>query len=1005
MKCQNLDSVGVSGPTLGAESFSPVIGGFGGSDYGSTLTCPPGSALTGLQLRLTNIVDQLGVVCTDFSSGNEFFSNLVGNQGTAAQPSTFRCPGSTTATGFQGRQGALLDQVQLVCRSLGVGRSFTVDTVAPGAPTLVQPASGDVLAGNRPFFEWTPSSGDVVEYLLQVTSGGTFNPHLVINEVIPHPGTGHQAVDPLADGPYLWRVIAGDLALNTASSLVQPFTVETPEGRVLLQGRGPTRNAGTEITLFQNRVQVGTPLLTQPDGSFAVGLGAGVYKAAATHPGWLSDTLFFTINATGPVIDLGTTTLPAGDADGDNDVDSRDLQLFQRGLNQAPRPGTFTDVNGDGITDIVEIAYAGRNVGRRGLAPVVAPAGMVSWWPADGNARDIIGDNDGTLLGNATFALGKVGQGFSFDRTDATFALGKAGQGLSFFDGTGDLVLVSGDNANLNILGDVTVDVWAKRTGFSPGVPFATMVIKGAGVIGIAQTADVPTAYGLFFDDGNRLNGVFETADGSNVFVIGPVVTDTNFHHYAYVRMGNTHKLFMDGVMVSTDTFAEGPGDTSGLPLTIGAIRTDETPTGFRHHFVGVIDEVEIFDRALSEAEIRSIFQAGSAGKLQPAPPSLFLHSVTSKNDNNLRVIDPTNGSTVFGRPISLAGETVNGATGLATHPLTGELFGLLKIGSSRRELVTIDPFTGVATSIGNTQDRLVALAFDSNATLYAVDAGAFLWATDRGDLFQVTTTGVATLIGTVDHQVKGLAWAPNQLPKEGDPRPIGLGDDEVSGPIPLGFSFNYFGTDRTEIFVSSNGFLTVLPGQNSGCCSGEQMPSIGTPNGTIAGWWADLNPGGGGTIHRQTPPGDAPNRRLIVQFTNVPHCCNDTPVTFQFKLFEGTNVIEVHYENAPSNGGTHSAGVENEDGTIGVSFHFGTGYIPDSTAVRYTPVGPNGFTVLDSTQAGGPVFNFEDISGSPAPPQPLATTTAGTTGEEVKEPAERTREHRRRESSPKRSR
>ena len=152
IKCQNLDSVGVSGPTnVGAVSFSPAIGGLGGSDYGSTLTCPPSSALTGLQLRLTNIVDQLGVVCTDFRSGNEIFSNLVANQGTVAELSTIRCPGSTTVTGFQGRQGALLDQIQLLCRSSVVEiRSFTVDTVAPGAPTLVQPASGDVFAETGP---------------------------------------------------------------------------------------------------------------------------------------------------------------------------------------------------------------------------------------------------------------------------------------------------------------------------------------------------------------------------------------------------------------------------------------------------------------------------------------------------------------------------------------------------------------------------------------------------------------------------------------------------------------------------------------------------------------------------------------------------------------------------------------------------------------------------------------------------------------------------------------
>ena len=40
---------------------------------------------------------------------------------------------------------------------------------------------------------------------------------------------------------------------------------------------------------------------------------------------------------------------------------------------------------------------------------------MVSWWPGDGNATDIMGNNDGALLNGTTFTTGKVGQAFSFD--------------------------------------------------------------------------------------------------------------------------------------------------------------------------------------------------------------------------------------------------------------------------------------------------------------------------------------------------------------------------------------------------------------------------------------------------------------------------------------------------------------------------------------------------------------------------------------------------------------
>ena len=69
----------------------------------------------------------------------------------------------------------------------------------------------------------------------------------------------------------------------------------------------------------------------------------------------------------------------------------------------------------------------------------------------------------------------------------------------------------------------------------------------------------------------------------------------------------------------------------------------------------------------------------------------------------------------------------------------------------------------------------------------------------------------------------------------------VNLDDDympiEMSDPIALGFDFYFFGTNYTEVFVSNNGFLTVLPGQSPGCCSGAPIPYAGSPNGVIAGW------------------------------------------------------------------------------------------------------------------------------------------------------------------------
>jgi len=100
------------------------------------------------------------------------------------------------------------------------------------------------------------------------------------------------------------------------------------------------------------------------------------------------------------------------------------------------------------------------------------------------------------------------------------------------------------------------------------------------------------------------------------------------------------------------------------------------------------------------------------------------LYSI-SRDDDQLRVIDPADGSTI-GTPttITLAGFTVSGGNGLATDPLTGISYALLKLEDgfpTVRYLVTLDLMTGVASMVGSAGGRFAGIAFDSGGTLYGV--------------------------------------------------------------------------------------------------------------------------------------------------------------------------------------------------------------------------------------------------------------------------------------------
>lgn len=143
----------------------------------------------------------------------------------------------------------------------------------------------------------------------------------------------------------------------------------------------------------------------------------------------------------------------------------------------------------------------------------------------------------------------------------------------------------------------------------------------------------------------------------------------------------------------------------------------------------------------------------------------------------------------------------------------------------------------------------------------------------------------------------------------------LNLTNDALSPQIPLGFTFDFYGTNYNQAYISSNGFLTFSNDGNNGCCSGGLLPNAANPNNLIAFAWNDLNPALGGTIG-YTTIGSAPNRVFVLDFANIQHAGGGNPVTVQVKLFETSNLVEVHSTQNTSNGSAMTMGLENATGT-----------------------------------------------------------------------------------------
>jgi len=228
----------------------------------------------------------------------------------------------------------------------------------------------------------------------------------------------------------------------------------------------------------------------------------------------------------------------------------------------------------------------------------------------------------------------------------------------------------------------------------------------------------------------------------------------------------------------------------------------------------------------------------------------------------------------------------------------------------------------------------------------------------------------------------------------EVDPN-LNLSDDQLSSAIPLPFAFDFLGETKTEVFVSSNGFLS-FSGDANGCCSGQPIPSASIPNDFIALYWEDIDPPeGAGAIYYATL-GTAPNRIFVVQYDQTEHFPAGNPVTAQVLLYEGSNDIELQYVSAPSDGGNHTVGIENSAGTAGTQIAFGDvsfanegfliqqpstvtaipGNFIDITGMQPT-VDASGVTVTDALPAG---TTFVSASGClNAPSGPVVTCDLGT--------------------------
>jgi hypothetical protein len=175
--------------------------------------------------------------------------------------------------------------------------------------------------------------------------------------------------------------------------------------------------------------------------------------------------------------------------------------------------------------------------------------------------------NNGTITGATRVTTGRFGGALSFANSD--------------------WVTVP-DSPSLDLSNGITIEAWVNPANINNG-RWQTVVMKEG-------TTDL--AYSLYLNQGNNVPGGFVFTNAESA-VVGAVSLPLNtWTHLATTFDGSTQRLYVNGALVATKGIAGASPSTSN-PLRIGGNSMwDE----FAH---GMIDEVRIYNRALSQAEIQ----------------------------------------------------------------------------------------------------------------------------------------------------------------------------------------------------------------------------------------------------------------------------------------------------------------------------------------------------------------------------------------------------------------
>lgn len=221
------------------------------------------------------------------------------------------------------------------------------------------------------------------------------------------------------------------------------------------------------------------------------------------------------------------------------------------------------------------------------IVSAACPSGMVSYWKFENNGQDSADGNTGNIVNNARYV-----------------SSGKLGMALNTTTASTDYFNVSGANQNLKPDDKFTIEAWINPTAYSSSKTF---------ILGKGRSGYPYQSYLIYLDNG-KIGFYYH---GIIIISSNWQVPKNSWTYITITRDSNNYKLYINSIVNLTATnSANATYDNNPFVIGSAVPSFDTLWWGNTNNFQGKIDEVAIYNRALTQADISEHWNSGNGKEL-----------------------------------------------------------------------------------------------------------------------------------------------------------------------------------------------------------------------------------------------------------------------------------------------------------------------------------------------------------------------------------------------------